>query len=177
MRLLFAILSLSLIAGCHALTGTLSDEPGSGTQTSPWKGRPIGQLVAVWGKPSRITPVEGGSGEHDWLFSRSYQAAAGFPLIGAGAWRYPFFSHPFGLWGPWTDYYGYEPVELSCEAEARVGPDGLVASTRHFGGYFCARKSPFAKNPPDSTPPEGAPAESTAPESARPGDARKGDGQ
>jgi hypothetical protein len=161
MKRLFAIMTLWLVvgAGCHGLARTDGGDAGAGPAppASPWAGQPIGQLVAVWGKPSRISEAEGVPGGHDYEFSYSLQARSGFPVIGPWGWGYLRPGFPYGFWGPWGwGYDYYEPVYWTCEAVVRVGPDGLVDSAKYYGGQYCGRHSPFTRTPPDGTPAETA---------------------
>jgi hypothetical protein len=124
--------------------------PARTSPGSAWVGRPIGELIASWGKPVKIRPLPERPGHHDYVF-QSQSRRAGFSrphrLLGPGF--HHAFGARFGHWGHdlWDEYEGIQQID--CRAVVGVDAGRKVSRVSLENQISCARCSPFGLAPPE----------------------------
>jgi hypothetical protein len=111
---------------------------------STWQGQQIGRLVAFWGKPVRIAPAAGLSGQHDYLFESYERHEAYIPPRSINSSRSPLgFNSIYSA--------GAQPVEndaanqLECRAVVRVDNSRRVVKIRFENNLPCVSFAPFGQ--------------------------------
>ncbi|MDR1657786.1 MAG: hypothetical protein LBT47_09575 [Deltaproteobacteria bacterium] len=163
MKIIFLSLILIFSGGCFYPAGQTGDHQADQTTNVPepcpapsstdscrsdsWVGQPIGSLIASWGKPVQIAPVQEHPGFYDYIFSSSRRISSSFPFFSAFRLTLSNYRGVFGRFDRWDAFDDFGDYYVTCQAKVRVANNGNIGCLWLTNDYICARHSPFGPSP------------------------------